>query len=63
MDLIRNAIPQPEITGTGVVFRNGRPVIEDAWVASLTDEQREAVSHALEPHGFRIRDLQLEEIF
>lgn len=52
--------PQPR--GVGIVFRDGRPVVKDGWVARLRPEERKWVEHALEMRGFRLNGNTIEEV-
>ena len=47
-------IPNPEVRGVGIVFDNGRPVISQGWLESLSDSEMESVVRVLEARGFRL---------
>lgn len=53
---------KPRPTGVGIVWREGRPVIEEDWVRHLKPEQRAWVDGALRERGFRLNGFVLEEI-
>lgn len=57
----QSGIPRPRLRAVGIVWTNGRPVIEDEWVKGLQPDEREAVDRALRVRGFRINGNSVEE--
>lgn len=47
--------------GVGIVWRNGKPVIDPGWIEGLNPTQREWVAQHLDSRGFRLNDQKVEK--